>query len=58
MAPQCPGRHAELVDPGRATKSAIENVRLGLTAETVVTVTSGMTLGHLVADMPRSTPRQ
>jgi fluoroacetyl-CoA thioesterase len=32
---------------------ALENVRLGMSAEKTVTVTSEMTVGHFVADMPQ-----
>ena len=32
---------------------ALENVRIGMTAEKTVTVTSGMTVGHFVAHMPQ-----
>jgi fluoroacetyl-CoA thioesterase len=31
----------------------LENVRIGMTAEKIVTVTSDMTVGHFVAHMPR-----
>jgi fluoroacetyl-CoA thioesterase len=32
---------------------ALENVRIGMTAEKTVTVTSEMTVGHFVANMPQ-----
>ncbi|MFL6840293.1 MAG: thioesterase family protein [Bradyrhizobium sp.] len=32
---------------------ALDNVRIGMTAEKIVTVTSEMTVGHFVANMPR-----
>ena len=32
---------------------ALSNVRVGMAAETTVTVTPEMTVGHFVADMPR-----
>jgi fluoroacetyl-CoA thioesterase len=32
---------------------ALENVRIGMAAEEIVTVTSDMTVGHFVAHMPR-----
>jgi predicted thioesterase len=32
---------------------ALDNVRIGMTAEKTVTVTSEMTVGHFVADMPQ-----
>jgi fluoroacetyl-CoA thioesterase len=32
---------------------ALENVRIGMTAEKIVTVTSEMTVGHFVANMPQ-----
>jgi predicted thioesterase len=32
---------------------ALDNVRIGMTAEKIVTVTSEMTVGHFVADMPQ-----
>src|SRR4051812_40799301 len=32
---------------------ALNNIRLGMTAEQTVIVTSGMTVGHFVANMPR-----
>ncbi len=33
--------------------NALENVTIGMNAEKIVTVTSEMTVGHFVADMPR-----
>jgi predicted thioesterase len=33
--------------------AALDNVTIGMTAETIVTVTSEMTVGHFVAQMPR-----
>src|ERR1700704_4729047 len=32
---------------------ALDNVRIGMTAEKIVTVTSEMTVGHFVAEMPQ-----
>jgi fluoroacetyl-CoA thioesterase len=32
---------------------ALDNVRIGMTAEKIVTVTPEMTVGHFVADMPQ-----
>jgi fluoroacetyl-CoA thioesterase len=32
---------------------ALDNVTIGMTAEQIVTVTSGMTVGHFVAHMPQ-----
>jgi hypothetical protein len=33
--------------------NALDNVTIGITAETTVTVTAEMTVGHFVEDMPQ-----
>ena len=48
-----PNRNADKKDMG-----ALDNVRIGMTAEKIVTVTSEMTVGHFVAESRRSTPRR
>jgi predicted thioesterase len=47
MAGQRPRRHAQRVD-----RSAVDNITIGMAAETTVTVNSAMTVGHFVANMP------
>jgi fluoroacetyl-CoA thioesterase len=37
---------------------ALENIAIGMTAEKTATVTSEMTVGHFVPDMPRSMPHR
>jgi hypothetical protein len=37
---------------------ALDNIRIGMTAEIAVTVTPEMTVGHFVAVCRRSTPRR
>jgi fluoroacetyl-CoA thioesterase len=63
MAGQCSGRYAQFVTGGVRLKSwmianeadmdALDDVTIGMTAEKIVTVTSEMTVGHFVADMPQ-----
>jgi fluoroacetyl-CoA thioesterase len=53
MAGQYPGSNAQLVDRGRGNYGWLDNVAIGMTAETTVTVSSTMTVGHFVANMPQ-----
>ena len=38
---------------GKKDMDALDNIRIGMTAEETVTVTSEMTVGHFVANMPQ-----
>ena len=38
---------------GKKDMDALDNIRIGMTAEQTVTVTSEMTVGHFVANMPQ-----
>jgi hypothetical protein len=53
MAGQRPGRHAELVGRRRGKYGVLDSVTIGMTAEKTVIVSSAMTVGHFVAEMPQ-----